>query len=147
MTIEAGIELSPQSRFSVHDNPDVAPGKCAVCASVGGDGRKFIDFGMQLDWYGAVYFCTFCVAELAGAGGFVATEHFNKAVEQNGLLTKELNATNESFRNYRDATRTMLRGCVCYDGKLPGDSEVRTESVPKPRTGKSGTASDNRKSD
>lgn len=137
MTIEAGLELSPQSRFSVHDNPDVAPGKCAVCSSVGGDGRKFIDFGMQLDWYGAVYFCTFCVTELASAGGYVAVENYRKAVDQNASLIKELNATNESFRDYRDATRTMLRNCNCSDGDVSGNAASASTSTSKPRGSKS----------
>lgn len=145
MTIEAGLELSPQSRFTVHNNPDVAPGKCAVCSSVGGDDRQFIDFGMQLDWYGAVYFCTFCVRELAAAGGFVSVENYKKVLEQSQSLKSELSVVNESFRDYRDATRTMLRGCVCHDGSGPGGPVPVSPDVSKSGSSKSGTKEVDRK--
>lgn len=70
-----------QSRIKLIDTPVAAPGVCCLCGTAGGDGRAFIDFGKQLDWYGAVYFCSFCLAEVAEAIGYipiVAYDELNK---------------------------------------------------------------------
>jgi hypothetical protein len=53
-----------------------------MCGSAGDDERKFIDFGFQLDWYGAVYFCTECIKEFAQAAGYVPVEAFNNQGEE-----------------------------------------------------------------
>lgn len=147
MTIEAGIELPVTSRFKISNNPDVAPGYCCVCRSTGGDGRQFIDFGMQLDVYGAVYFCTFCVTELAMAAGFVHKNSYIQAVNERDLLKTEISITDLSFRDYRDATRTILRDCSCRD-KLDSGTPVDSKpSIPKSRTSKPASAGNDSKSE
>jgi predicted esterase len=133
VTIEQGIELPVTSRFKVSNNPDIAPGYCCVCHSTGGDGRQFIDFGMQLDVYGAVYFCTFCVTELASAAGFVAKEYFNKVQDECRKALIELDVTETSFKDYRDAARTILGNCSCRDRLDSGDVVDSKPSIPKPR--------------
>lgn len=45
-------------RFKVTERPTVFPGKCAVCGTVE---RAVVDFGMTLDYYGAVLLCVECV--------------------------------------------------------------------------------------
>lgn len=45
-------------RFQYLERPTVLPGHCAVCGSVE---RPVIDFGMQLDGYGAVLICVECL--------------------------------------------------------------------------------------
>lgn len=40
------------------------PGKCSICGGMKYDGRKWIDFGLSIDWYGVVYLCTFCFEEI-----------------------------------------------------------------------------------
>lgn len=126
------IEISVTSRFSIHDNPDREPGFCCVCRSPGGDDRQFIDFGMQLDWYGAVYFCTFCVKELCEAAGFVDGELYKTVKELNSKLVKEFSSLETSFRDYRDSARTMLRNCSCGDS---GDAVSKPARNPKPKSG------------
>lgn len=54
------------SRFTIQDYPHAAPGKCVLCgANHVRDGRKYVDFGMDVPRYGAVYMCTKCIDELA----------------------------------------------------------------------------------
>ena len=140
MTIMRGIDIPPTSRFSVHINANSAPGKCCACGSAGDDGRQFIDFGMQLDWYGAVYFCTFCVTELCAAAGFVHGDVFDEAATKLRDAITELNATESSFRDYRDATRILLRDCNCRDDASSGNVPMARESsndIPKGTTAKS----------
>lgn len=72
--------VSPQSRIRILEAPTESPGVCCLCGSAGGDKRTFLDFGKQLDWYGAVYFCSECINECVLATGHVKV-----------LLYKELN--------------------------------------------------------
>jgi hypothetical protein len=69
---------SAQSRIQVLDNPILAPGVCALCGSSGDGQRKFIDFGKQLDWFGAVYLCTECIREVAEASGYIPVASFDQ---------------------------------------------------------------------
>lgn len=147
MTIESGIEIPVTSRFKVLENPNALPGYCCVCHSAGGDGRQFIDFGFQLDVFGAVYFCTFCVKELALSAGFIDGHKHNQVTEEFRKVIIELDVVNKSFGDYRDAVRSILRGCACSD-KLDSGSPVDSKpSIPNPRSGKSGAKGDDHKSD
>ncbi len=79
-------------RFQVSPVPVALPGKCVVCGSVGGDGRQFVDFGFDIDFYGVVYFCSPCIAECARAVGFVP---HHEAVELQRLLGENENRLRE----------------------------------------------------
>jgi hypothetical protein len=41
--------------------PPCQPGKCAICGTCGDENSEFLDFGLELDFYGVVYFCMTCV--------------------------------------------------------------------------------------
>lgn len=107
------FELSPNSRFTISDNPDVLPGKCAVCGSSGGDSRKFVDFGIQLDVYGAVYFCTDCVIELSQAIGFVEQDKVSKLELELKYQSIENERLQKRLTEVENAARTLLRDCNC----------------------------------
>lgn len=69
MTEQVLPELLPTSRFQIMPSPIVSPGKCAVCGAVD---QPVIDFGLNIDFYGAVLICvTSCVPEAARAIGMV----------------------------------------------------------------------------
>lgn len=84
------MTVSPQSRIKILDAPILAPGTCCLCGSAGGDSRKFIDFGKQLDWYGAVYFCSECINECVMATGYVKASLFNQIDQENQKLIREM---------------------------------------------------------
>ncbi|MFE1145200.1 hypothetical protein [Streptomyces rochei] len=69
--------ITAQSRLKVLDKPELAPGVCFLCGSAGDDKRKFIDFGKNIEWYGTVYVCTFCVIEVAEAADFTPVSNFD----------------------------------------------------------------------
>lgn len=75
------IEKVSMGRFQVFDQPIAVPGNCIVCGSVGDNKRKFVDFGITLEFTGVVYFCTFCLSELSEAMGFVSREQLDEAIE------------------------------------------------------------------
>lgn len=51
-----------RSRFKLLERPFAHPGKCAVC---GATSREVIDFDLNLEDYGAVYFCVQCLTQVA----------------------------------------------------------------------------------
>lgn len=55
-------------RFKLLDRPMALPAKCAVCGAVD---RPVIDFGLDVEWYGVVYFCTECFTAAAQILGLV----------------------------------------------------------------------------
>jgi len=64
------------SRFKLVEKPVAHPGKCVVCGAVD---RPCIDFGMDIDDYGAVYFCTDCMREGGLAAGLIHPRMYEQA--------------------------------------------------------------------
>lgn len=125
MTELAGIEIPAGSRFSIHENPNVAPGVCVVCKHPGGDGRLFVDFGFQLDWYGAIYFCDSCVRELCEAIGFVPKLALQIVQEHRDSLIKRQGALMGEFDDFRRSSFVLLRNCTCSNS---GSGDCSTSS-------------------
>lgn len=63
------LELLRMTKYRILDIPDVTPAKCANCGSCKNDGRQYIDFGLHVDWYGAVFICGLCLNDIAKAMG------------------------------------------------------------------------------
>lgn len=88
--------------MKILENPVALPGKCACCgASDNDDGRKYVDIGFELDFYGVVYFCTHCLSEIAAAVGYVAPSLFKVVEEENFELANKvsgLSAENVKLR-------------------------------------------------
>lgn len=55
-------ESQVNGRFHILPVPVAAPGKCSVCGSVE---RPVVDFGLEVDYYGAVVFCVECLRSAA----------------------------------------------------------------------------------
>lgn len=98
--------ISPQSRVYILDTPVALPGHCVMCRASRNDDRKYVDFGMQLDFYGSVIFCTFCIRDVAAAVGFVpntllveATHEYTNSVKENMACIDELRKKNEALTN------------------------------------------------
>lgn len=75
-------------RVQVLDHPQALPGKCVICGYPGGihgDGRKFVDFQFDIDFYGAVIFCTSCLTNCVNKLGFLSPE---QTKELEGKLLK-----------------------------------------------------------
>ncbi len=137
-------EENPNSRFKVLDTAVMPPGVCALCGSAGGDKRQFIDFGKTLDWYGAVYFCTFCFAELAKLMGFATYANHDELFKKYEKLLLQVGTEKletEFVQRKLDAAMVLVRGCTCsdsgigvpvvevVDGEFVGDGETdSTES-------------------
>lgn len=102
------MAMSAQSRLTVLDNPVLAPGICSLCGSAGGDDRKFIDFGKQLEWYGAVYFCSFCIREAAEAIDYIPVANFDELHKEFRELRIKFDQLEAKNKSVEDALRVLL---------------------------------------
>lgn len=102
------MTVSAQSRINVLDNPVLAPGVCCLCGCAGDGERKFIDFGKQLDWYGAVYFCTVCIIEVAEASGFIPVANFDKLHSDYRKLGVEIDQLKAKYEPYEKAINSVV---------------------------------------
>jgi hypothetical protein len=59
------LEMLRMSKYRIVDVPDFSPGKCGNCGASKNDGRQYIDFGLQVDWYGTVYLCGDCLKDIS----------------------------------------------------------------------------------
>lgn len=63
------LEMLRMSKYRILQVPDMNMAKCANCGSAKNDGRKYIDFGLYIEWYGTVFLCTLCIKDIAMNAG------------------------------------------------------------------------------
>lgn len=127
------MELDVNSRFRVLDAPIVAPGKCAVCGSSSTEDRKYVDFGFQLDWFGAIYLCTICLTEAALSIDLVNRVAYESLVLSWKHEAEFANLKAKEFEEQHDAARVLLRHCNCtnpYSGLDVTDSISVAPEIP-----------------
>jgi hypothetical protein len=98
------------SHVQLVDTPLQSPGTCVLCGVAGpcSDGRKFVDFGLQIEFYGAVVFCTSCIGSVATVAGFISSvEHEAMKLWATGF-TKEQEKLKEENRILKDALVALL---------------------------------------
>ncbi len=133
------LELVRMSKYTIHDFPISQPGKCANCGAARSDGRKYLDIGLELEFYGIVVFCSICVADFARTLGlYRANELRILQLEQkieNLLQHKELGEeikntvlhTYEQVKEYFDANS----GAGFSSSKHITDGSSSVESLDK----------------
>lgn len=94
------LEMLQMTKYRIIPVPDFRPSKCANCGSTKEDGRKYIDFGLQVDWYGVVYLCSYCVNEIAREMGlFAELEARLDAILAEAVSIKELQDQGERLHD------------------------------------------------
>jgi hypothetical protein len=113
VNVDEVTEENPQSRFRILDVAIKKPGICALCMSSGGDGRQFVDFGKSVEWYGVVYFCTFCIGEAAKLLGLAPQTNIDQIIAAHNEMVEKYNELLSSSVEMENATRLLLRNCHC----------------------------------
>lgn len=137
------------SRIRILDAPQLAPGVCAICGSSRNDDRKYVDLGIDVDYVGTMYFCTFCLVELVNALGCLTNEQseaLQNEVEAARKTILEFQATKAA---YDDAINT-LRSTGLFSGvPLADDSSAQDSgaAVSKPESKPVGTSKPTKQSD
>jgi hypothetical protein len=87
------LEMLRMSKYIIVDVPRMQPGKCANCGASKNDGRKYVDFGLQVDWYGTVYLCGTCLHDVSNEMGL-----FNE-IEQKLSLVIDMDERLAALKN------------------------------------------------
>lgn len=109
------------SRFKLLSRPLAAPGKCACCGAVD---RPVVDFGLDVRWFGVVYFCELCLTEIGQIIGLVPESELLEVKQDSArtfkdqVLSRDLTViSNEqldtpaySLRNILDALASSFYG-------------------------------------
>ncbi len=82
----------------------ISPSKCMACGSFHG---TFVDFGLNDDWYGAVYFCSACVTDMADQLGFHSPAQWAHMETAFKKQEQEINFLNEQLKRYKDAVDAL----------------------------------------
>ena len=150
------LEMLRMSKYRIIDVPDFTPHKCANCGASKNDGRKYIDFGNQIDWYGTMYLCGHCVHDIADNMGMFDSlrkeleEAANKGVEVEELLNKgeklheHVVKTYKEFEDFYAHVHSSDDSSSSDGSDSLGNEEAAPESnvnQPKPRATKSTTVS------
>ena len=106
-----------------------APGKCGVCGSVE---RDCIDFGLDVDYYGAVLLCVECISEAHSVAGLLASTQPTPLPS----AAIDAGAINEYVRKSDDAVSRLLSLLPAPTAILDA-SPVNDEVVPSDITSES----------
>lgn len=125
MSQSAGPDLV-RSRFTLLDRPVAAPGNCKVC---GAADRPVIDFGAN-DEFGAIYFCTECLTEVAkGALHLVDATELDEARLAIIELTEKLNSLGGDLDGYISNLRDLYDTFILGVHRVPGADSAGAESI------------------
>lgn len=133
MSIEEEV-IQTVSKFQlIRGYPPAAPSKCVSCGAFSGD---FIDFGFDIDYYGAVYFCRSCFTEGCYLFGYHSDEKMKLLAKELGESNSEvlrLTIENEALKNALAAT-DLVSGVIdsIKSNNLPAVENVQSERTDPP---------------
>lgn len=96
-----------------------APAKCIVCYTDAQGQREFLDFGMSLDYYGAVLICELCVTNAAELFGFTKVLQDPDTALENAALVDELTEATQKVEALESVLRAYNFGTPANEFALP----------------------------
>lgn len=135
------LEMLAMSKYKFYPVPRYKPGKCANCGSAKDDGRQYVDFGLEVDWYGTVFLCTLCLEDIARNSGLFELQE-NKVAE----LELQITALKEQMDREENLPSNLVNAWEefkeYYDRiHPPGDSST-SDSITSVGSDKNTTKSD-----
>lgn len=136
-------ESQINGRFRLLDKPVAMPGKCSVCGSVE---REVLDFGLDVEFYGAVVICVSCLTEAAGLLDMVPGSKLRTARLVQQAHVQEVNEAGEVASEYAARISSLLseftdRLRSIYDPSVVKSNEGPQDSV-EPAVEDTGKSSD-----
>lgn len=105
------------------------PGTCVVCNKSANGETRFLDFGAQLDFYGAILMCEDCGKELVDILDFVPVaqvKYRDKQIENLVVMNRELKDENDNIRAALNAV-LVVRPDLRPDSDSPGDVDSKND--------------------
>lgn len=121
------------SRIRIVNTPTQLPGVCCVCGASRSDDRQYVDIGIDVDYVGTMYFCTFCLTEAVNALGCLTKE-------QSDSLVDELNSARQTILDFQqekaalDGAVDTLRRTGLFSG-TDFSSVIHSDEVLEPEPG------------
>lgn len=81
-----------QSRMQFVPKPVRSPGKCIVCGAVD---KRVVDLGIEIQWYGRVYFCEDCGAQIGTTCGMISKVKYSSLSLEHEALTSNIDGAAE----------------------------------------------------
>lgn len=110
------LELLNMSKYRILDRPMIKPAKCANCGAHKEDGRKYIDFGLDIDWFGIVYLCTLCLKDIALNSGVF--DDFRTQIIQLEAKVATLQSVRNEGENIANHITELRKELEYYDASL-----------------------------
>lgn len=133
--------MSTDGQVVIHEgHPPLAPGHCYLCMSVGGDGRKFIDFHKQVKKYGRVYFCSYCFEEVNAKLGWVSPANFDVCELQAIKQAELIETLKEDNAKLASAVGSSIPNLISDLSGLLEKSSTPKRGPGRPKKSESGTA-------
>lgn len=122
------LEMLNMGKYRILDVPDESPGKCGNCGASKNDGRKYIDFGLHVDWYGAVHLCSHCLKDIAAAMGLFESlkEELQKANETND----NVKLLQQQGARLHETVVSTFKEFEEFYAQLPSNSQPELVSAP-----------------
>jgi len=140
------MEFAPSGRFQLVDSPAL-PGKCACCgyaasgANEPNDRRQYVDFGMDIDYYGVVYLCTVCITTVATGLGFIVPETADEIKAESEAVKSELIRLNSAVEVINGLVTVLTAG----NWIISGDDDSTVVAEPPVTVNSKGQGSNNPK--
>jgi hypothetical protein len=122
-------EPKPTDRVQVLDNPAAPPGKCAVCGNGADKERQWIDFGVTIDFVGALYICSICITEVANALNFSTPSQTSQMLIKIDDLTTALRRVDRERESLHSAIVNLNAGGIRVDNPTEPAAE-RQDPLP-----------------
>lgn len=98
---------SSLGRIQIVDAPPAAPGHCAICGTTQG---PMVDFGMNVEFFGVIYFCVAgCLVELANSFDYHSPRQWKMVMNQIKDQQDELNQLRDQNEQLRSDLGSISR--------------------------------------
>jgi hypothetical protein len=120
------------SRFAVLQSPVALPAKCAVCGTPQG---PLLDFGLDIDMYGVVYFCLTCLEAAAARADLfekysVKSEQIRNDLQAYSDMKRRIN----EVRNNAESTASSISSFLAFLFDFSGAGFIVPETSVEPKS-------------
>jgi hypothetical protein len=127
------LEMLNMSKYQVSDVPMFKPGKCGNCGSSKNDGRQYVDFGLEIDFYGTLFLCGICVGDVARTMGLFDNLKWELKLAYENLqklddLKQEGAALHELVAGLSERLKTYYDGISAAGNYTPSDIDLSVVS-------------------
>lgn len=106
--------LLGSSKVRILEAPRLAPGTCVVCGTSRTDDRQYVDLDIFVEYVGQIYFCTFCMTELANQLGCLTPEQTKQLEEERDAALQTIIEFQTKDRALNDSIN-LLRSTGLFD--------------------------------